>query len=74
MSSESYIIHDQYAVHFLTFTVVDWSASGDVFTQANYKIEVAKSLEYCQENKDYLYSSAPNYASIGGVINIETVT
>jgi hypothetical protein len=22
MSSESYIIHDQYAVHFLTFTVV----------------------------------------------------
>jgi len=24
--------------------------------------------------EDYLYSSAPNYASIGGVINIETVT
>jgi len=26
MSSESYIIQDQYAVHFMTFTVVDWSA------------------------------------------------
>jgi hypothetical protein len=37
MSSENYIIHDQYAVHFLTFTVIDWI---DIFTRASYKIEI----------------------------------
>ncbi|MBN1924247.1 MAG: transposase [Prolixibacteraceae bacterium] len=48
MSSENYIIHDQHAVHFITFTVVDWI---DIFTRANYKIEIANALEYCQKNK-----------------------
>lgn len=48
MSSESYIIRDQYAVHFLTFTVVDWI---DIFTRASYKIEIANSLDYCQKHK-----------------------
>ena len=48
MTSESYIIRGQHAVHFLTFTVIDWI---DVFTRANYKIEIANALEYCQKNK-----------------------
>lgn len=43
MSSENYIIHDQHAVHFLTFTVIDWI---DIFTRASYKIEIANALEY----------------------------
>ena len=48
MSSENYLIHDQHAVHFLTFTVIEWI---DIFTRANYKIEIANALEYCQKNK-----------------------
>ncbi len=48
MYSESYIIRDQHAVHFLTFTVIDWI---DIFTRASYKIEIANALEYCQKNK-----------------------
>jgi putative transposase len=48
MSSDSYIIHDQHAVYFLTFTVIEWI---DVFTRPGYKIEIANSLEYCRKNK-----------------------
>ena len=48
MSSENYLIHDQHAVHFPTFTVIEWI---DIFTRANYKIEIANALEYCQKNK-----------------------
>jgi putative transposase len=48
MSSENYLIYNQNAVHFLTFTVIDWI---DVFTRASYKTEIVKSLEYCQKNK-----------------------
>jgi len=48
MSSENYIIHDQFALYFLTFTVIDWI---DIFTRASYKIEIANSLNYCQKNK-----------------------
>jgi putative transposase len=49
MSSENYIIQDQHAVHFLTFTVVDWI---DIFTRPSYKIEIANSLDYRQKTKD----------------------
>jgi len=48
MSADSYFIRDQHAVHFLTFTIVDWI---DVFTRASYKLEIASSLEYCRQNK-----------------------
>jgi putative transposase len=48
MSSDSYYIRNQHAVHFLTFTVVEWI---DVFTKASYKIEIANSLEYCRSFK-----------------------
>jgi len=48
MSADSYFIRDQHAVHFLTFTIVEWI---DVFTRASYKIEIANSLEYCRKHK-----------------------
>ncbi|HEY5511557.1 MAG TPA: transposase [Prolixibacteraceae bacterium] len=48
MSADSYIIHDQHAVRFLTFTIVEWI---DVFSRASYKIEIANSLEYCRKHK-----------------------
>jgi len=48
MSADSYFIRDQHAVHFLTFTIVEWI---DVFTRASYKIEIVDSLEYCRKHK-----------------------
>ncbi|HKM94028.1 MAG TPA: hypothetical protein VJY41_10270 [Prolixibacteraceae bacterium] len=60
-SSENSIIHHQHAVHFLTFTVTEWI---DVFTRANYKIEIANALEYCQKNKElrlFAYCLITNY-------------
>lgn len=48
MSSENYLIKDQNATYFLTFTIVEWV---DVFTRKEYKIVVAYSLNYCVENK-----------------------
>jgi REP element-mobilizing transposase RayT len=48
MSDEGYKIRDQKAIHFVTFTVVDWV---DVFTRPIYKDVVIDSLKYCQQNK-----------------------
>lgn len=43
-----YIVRNQYALHFLTFTVVDWV---DVFTRKIYRDIVLDSFKYCQEQK-----------------------
>jgi len=48
MSSENYLMRDQNATYFLTFTIVDWV---DVFTRKEYKIVVADSLNYCIAHK-----------------------
>jgi putative transposase len=48
MSSENYLVKNQNAIYFLTFTVVDWV---DVFTRKEYKIVVVDSLNYCVQNK-----------------------
>ena len=48
MSGDRYLISDQNAIYFLTFTVVGWV---DVFTRKEYKIEIANSLNYCILNK-----------------------
>jgi putative transposase len=48
MSSENYIIHDQNAIYFLTFPIVDWI---DIFTRPSYKNIIVDSLNYCIENK-----------------------
>ena len=48
MPADNYIIKNQNAVYFLTFTVTDWV---DVFTRKEYKIEIVNSLNFCIENK-----------------------
>jgi REP element-mobilizing transposase RayT len=44
----AYIIRDQGAVHFVTFTVHQWA---DVFTRPVYVDILLKSLNFCQANK-----------------------
>jgi REP element-mobilizing transposase RayT len=46
--SEGYVIQNQAAPYFLTFTVVDWV---DIFTRKIYKNIVIDSLKFCQKNK-----------------------
>ena len=48
MTSDNWIINDQNAVYFLTFTIVDWV---DVFTRKQYKNVITDSLNYCIGNK-----------------------
>lgn len=48
MSGDRYIITDQNAMHFLTFTVIDWT---DVFTRKDYKLELVDSMNYCIKEK-----------------------
>lgn len=43
-----YIIRNQTAPHFLTFTVVDWI---DVFSRKIYRDTIIESLKYCQRHK-----------------------
>ncbi|AWV98248.1 REP-associated tyrosine transposase [Arcticibacterium luteifluviistationis] len=45
---EGYIIRDQGAIYFLTFTVVEWV---DVFTRKDYKDIIINSLQFCQKEK-----------------------
>ena len=44
----AYVVRDQGAVHFVTFTVHEWA---DVFTRPIYVELLLDSLKYCQENK-----------------------
>ena len=48
MSDRGYIIRNQYAIHFITFSVVQWI---DIFTRKVYADIVIDSLKYCQANK-----------------------
>ena len=48
MKDDGYKIRDQYAVHFITFAVVEWV---DVFTRKAYADLVLESLRYCIVNK-----------------------
>ena len=48
MSRKGYIIHDQQAIYFMTFTVVGWI---DIFTRQAYRDIVIDSLKYCQQKK-----------------------
>jgi hypothetical protein len=48
MKDDGYKIRDQYAVHFITFAVVEWI---DVFTRRTYSDIVMESLRYCINNK-----------------------
>ncbi|HEX8675874.1 MAG TPA: transposase [Segetibacter sp.] len=44
MKDDGYKIRDQYAVHFITFAVVEWI---DVFTRRTYSDIVMERLRYC---------------------------
>jgi len=84
MSSENYRIQKQDSVYFLTFTVTDWV---DVFTRMNYRNITTEMIDarinYIHENpvrtglvaraEEYLYSSARNYASLSGIIEIDMI-
>lgn len=48
MQDSGYTIRNQYALHFLTFTIVGWV---DVFTRKETKQIIIDSLKYCIENK-----------------------
>jgi len=39
---------DHDAIHFITFTIVDWV---DIFTRPAYKNLIIESLGYCQQQK-----------------------
>ena len=44
---EGYVIRDQFATHFLTFTVAGWI---DLFTRKEYRDIVMEAFRYAQEN------------------------
>ena len=48
MSIDGYKIRDQYAVHFITFSVIEWI---DVFTRKDYANIIVDSLNYFKVNK-----------------------
>ena len=48
MSGDKYIITDQHACYFLTFTVIHWV---DIFTRREYKDIIVDSLNHCVEFK-----------------------
>lgn len=51
MLQGGYKIRDQSAIHFLTFTVVEWI---DVFTRQAYRDTLLESLRFCQVEKGLL--------------------
>ena len=46
--SDQYRIRNHQAIHFVTFTVVDWV---DIFTREVYKQHIIQSFIYCQQHK-----------------------
>jgi putative transposase len=48
MSDDRYIIEDQHATHFLTFSVVDWV---DIFTRKDYKHIIIDSLNFAVKER-----------------------
>lgn len=51
---KGYIIADQYAAYFVTFTVVGWM---DVFTRKECKHIIIDALKYCQKNKGLIINA-----------------
>ena len=47
-TSSGYAIRNQNAMHFLTFTVIDWV---DIFSRKIYRDIVIESLKFCQKSK-----------------------
>lgn len=49
-----YEIRDQYATHFLTFTVCGWI---DLFSRSVYKDILIDSFKHCQEHKGFILNA-----------------
>ena len=58
---KGYVITDQYALHFLTFTIVGWV---DLFTRKECKDIFIESLKYCKENKGLVSTKSDNKLTI----------
>ncbi|OCX51450.1 transposase [Mucilaginibacter sp. PPCGB 2223] len=59
--SDQYRVRNHEAIHFLTFTIVDWI---DIFTRPAYKNLIIESLAYCQQQKGlelYAYCLMTNH-------------
>jgi putative transposase len=48
MSRKGYIIYDQQAIYYMTFTIIGWI---DVFSRQAYRDIVIDSLKFCQKSK-----------------------
>ena len=48
MAEAGYQIRDQHAVHFVTFSVIEWI---DVFTRAVHSDIIVESIAFCKRNK-----------------------
>lgn len=48
MARNGYIVHDQQAIYYMTFTVVGWI---DIFSRQAYRDIFIESLKFCQQNK-----------------------
>src|SRR6202789_100387 len=48
MERKGYVIHDQQAIYYLTFTVSGWI---DIFTRQSYRDIMIESFKYCQREK-----------------------
>jgi len=51
---KGYIISDQYASYFLTFTIVGWA---DLFTRKELKEIIIDSFKFCQDNKGLILNA-----------------
>ena len=54
MSEGGYKIRNQAAIHFITFTVVEWV---DIFTRKEYRDIILDSIKFCQKEKGLLLHS-----------------
>ena len=64
MSGDRYLIADQHATYFCTFTVVHWV---DVFTRRDYRDIIVDSLNYCSKEKGlvvYSWVVMPNHVHL----------
>lgn len=60
----SYQIHDQYGLYFLTCTVVGWV---DVFSRKIYRDTIVESLDFCRKHKNlsiYAYVIMTNHVHL----------
>ncbi len=62
--TKGYVITDQYALHFLTITIVGWI---DLFTRKECKDILIESLKYCRENKGLILNA---YVIMGSHVHL----